>query len=105
MSADITQNHRLALALGWTNIAAVDGSLLGTPPGGAPNSRGQALIPNWTGDNAAALLLMCNVYVPDHFLSASFANTALERINFNNRPTRRVMKNQGGWISSDFDKL
>ena len=28
MSANITQNHRLALALGRTNITKVDGSLL-----------------------------------------------------------------------------
>ena len=47
-------NKRLAELLGWTRIAVVGGSLLGTPPAGAAESRGQALVPDWMGDWAAA---------------------------------------------------
>ena len=43
-------NKRLALALGWTEIIEVGGALLGTPPDGAPESRGQAIVPDWCGD-------------------------------------------------------
>ena len=43
-------NKRLALALGWTEIVEVGGALLGTPPDGAPKSRGQAMVPDWCGD-------------------------------------------------------
>lgn len=43
-------NRRLATALGWTNITEAGGALLGMPPWAAPNSRGQAAVPNWAGD-------------------------------------------------------
>jgi hypothetical protein len=43
-------NRRLATALGWTNIVAVGGALLGTPPAGQPECRGQAAVPKWSGD-------------------------------------------------------
>lgn len=43
-------NRRLATALGWTNIVAVGGSLLGKPPPGEPECRGQAAVPDWAGD-------------------------------------------------------
>ena len=42
-------NKTLALLLGWTNIEEMGGALLATPPNGLPNSRGQALVPDWTG--------------------------------------------------------
>ncbi|NRR28875.1 hypothetical protein HSX11_01630 [Oxalobacteraceae bacterium] len=43
-------NWRLATLLGWTEIFSVGaGALLGTPPGGAPDSRGQAAVPDWCG--------------------------------------------------------
>ena len=50
----IAANKRLAALLGWANIVEVGGSLLGTPPAGAAESRGQALVPDWMGDWAAA---------------------------------------------------
>jgi hypothetical protein len=43
-------NCRLAELLGWTNITELSGALLGTPPAGLPECRGQALIPDWAGD-------------------------------------------------------
>ena len=43
-------NARIAELKGWINIVEAAGALLGTPPNGAPRSRGQALIPNWTGN-------------------------------------------------------
>lgn len=43
-------NRRLATALGWTNIIETGGALLGTPPEGEPQCRGQAKVPDWTGD-------------------------------------------------------
>lgn len=49
---------QLAIALGWTNLVDVGGSLLGTPPGGAENSRGQAAVPRWTRDWSACGPLM-----------------------------------------------
>ncbi|MGV8869287.1 MAG: hypothetical protein ACOH2S_20395 [Janthinobacterium svalbardensis] len=49
----IAANKRLAELLGWTNIVEVDGALLGMPPAGAAESRGQALVPDWAGDWAA----------------------------------------------------
>jgi hypothetical protein len=47
-------NMRLAMLLGWTNLFAAGGALLGTPPAGAPSCRGQAPVPNWCGDWGAA---------------------------------------------------
>lgn len=49
----IAANKRLAELLGWTNLVEVDGALLGMPPTGAAESRGQALVPDWAGDWAA----------------------------------------------------
>jgi hypothetical protein len=43
-------NRRLAELMGWTNIFQVSGALLGTPPDGAAQSRGQARVPDWNGD-------------------------------------------------------
>ena len=50
----IAANKRLAALLGWSRIAEVGGALIGTPPAGAAESRGQALLPDWAGDWAAA---------------------------------------------------
>ena len=50
----IAANKRLAELLGWTSIIEVGGALVGTPPAGAAASRGQAMVPDWTGDWAAA---------------------------------------------------
>lgn len=47
-------NAELALALGWTNIVELGGSLLGQPADGAPSCRGQAKVPDWCGDWSAA---------------------------------------------------
>lgn len=46
-------NARRADVDGWTRIVQVGSapfSMLGTPPDGAPNSRGQAMIPDYCGD-------------------------------------------------------
>ena len=51
-------NKRLAELLGWTRIVEVGGALVGTPPAGAAASRGQALVPDWLGDWAAAAPLL-----------------------------------------------
>jgi len=58
MPTTLEVNRRLAHLLGWTAIFDAGGSLLGTPPDGAPNSRGQALIPNWCNDSAACFSLL-----------------------------------------------
>jgi hypothetical protein len=47
---NLEANRRLAGLLGWTNIVEVAGALLGTPPVGSPESRGQAKVPDWAGD-------------------------------------------------------
>jgi hypothetical protein len=46
----LTLNRRLAELTGWTNIIELGGALLGTPPAGQPQCRGQAEVPNWAGD-------------------------------------------------------
>ena len=46
----IAANKRLAELLGWSSLVEVGGSLLGMPPAGAAESRGQALVPDWAGD-------------------------------------------------------
>ena len=51
---EIAANKRLAELLGWSNIVEVGGALVGTPPAGAAASRGQAMVPDWLGDWAAA---------------------------------------------------
>lgn len=49
MLSDIEANRRLAELMGWTGIFDAGGALLGTPPDGAPNCRGQAAVPDWIG--------------------------------------------------------
>jgi hypothetical protein len=55
---------RLAMLLGWTNLYIMGESLIGTPPAGAPQCRGQAIVPRWTRDWAACgpLLVENNVW-------------------------------------------
>jgi hypothetical protein len=55
---EIAANKRLAELLGWTRIVEVGGALVGTPPAGAAASRGQAMVPDWMGDWAAAAPLL-----------------------------------------------
>lgn len=50
MSPTMEANHRLATALGWTNIVDVGNALLGKPTWVCDNSRDQVKIPNWAGD-------------------------------------------------------
>jgi hypothetical protein len=59
----IAANKRLAELLGWTNIVEVGGALVGAPPTGASASRGQAMVPDWLGDWAAAGQLICEYRV------------------------------------------
>lgn len=47
---NLEANRKLAGLLGWTNIVEVAGALLGTPPPGEPECRGQAQVPDWVGD-------------------------------------------------------
>ena len=49
-NSKIAANKRLAELLGWTNIAELNGALIGTPTAGVAESRGQALVPDWAGD-------------------------------------------------------
>lgn len=42
-------NLDLAALLGWTGVFSGGGSLVGTPPNGAPACRGQAMVPDWCG--------------------------------------------------------
>lgn len=61
---EIAAEHRLAGLLGWTNLFIAGGSLIGTPPSGAPQCRGQAAVPRWTRDWKACgpLLVEHNVW-------------------------------------------
>lgn len=49
----IAANKHLAELLGWSSIVEVGGALVGTPPTGTAESRGQALVPDWCGDWSA----------------------------------------------------
>ena len=52
-------NWTLATLLGWTELCNAGGALLGRPPAGVPESRGQAQVPNWCGDwNACGALMV-----------------------------------------------
>jgi hypothetical protein len=52
-------NQKLAALKGWTNLFVAGTALLGCPPNGAPNSRGQAAVPDWCGDwNACGELMV-----------------------------------------------
>ena len=51
-------NKEVATLLGWTTIVSTGGALLGKPASGSPNSRDQAMVPNWAGDLTAASRLM-----------------------------------------------
>jgi hypothetical protein len=54
MTALMELTRRLAGLLGWSELTDAGGALLGRPPGGAENSRGQAAVPDWCGDWSAA---------------------------------------------------
>lgn len=47
LAPSLAAEQALATAKGWTNIIDAGGVLLGTPPEGAPDSRGQAAVPCW----------------------------------------------------------
>ncbi len=51
-------NKRLAELLGWTSITDVGGALVGTPPAGTPDCRGQAAAPDWRGNDGDSFKLM-----------------------------------------------
>ena len=58
LRTQIEAELQLAIALGWTNLVDAGRTLVGTPPGGGTNSRGQAAVPRWTRDwNACGPLL------------------------------------------------
>lgn len=73
----IAANKRLAELLGWSGLVEVGGSLLGTPPDGAPNSRGQALVPDWMGDWAAAGPLLAQFEISLLFMSTGVGAGAI----------------------------
>lgn len=64
-------NRQLATLLGWTNITETGNALLGTPPEGEPQCRGQARVPDWVGDDGEAQRLsvkhgLCVSHWPRH---------------------------------------
>lgn len=48
--AQMDAEEALAQLRGWTNVRRIGGTILGTPPDGAPNSRGEAVVPKWARD-------------------------------------------------------
>lgn len=58
---NLETNRKLASLLGWTKIVDVGGALLGCPPAGEPECRGQARVPDWTGDWRD-----CGTLIPTH---------------------------------------
>lgn len=47
MKTTIEIERELAVARGWTHLMNINDVWLGTPSDGAPNSRGQAVVPQW----------------------------------------------------------
>lgn len=43
-------NKAIAERTGWTELFDAGGVLLGKPPCGFPHGRGQAMVPNWSGN-------------------------------------------------------
>lgn len=66
-------NRRLAVLLGWTELFEVPGAILGAPPAGQPAGRGQARVPDWTGDWRA-----CGPLLAQHRMSLD--GTALDAV-------------------------
>ena len=62
-NSKIAANKRLAELLGWSSIAEVGGALVGTPPAGAAEGRGQALVPDWMGNWSAAGPLLAQLEI------------------------------------------
>lgn len=60
MNKYLKAERELALLLGWTALQDANGALVGTPPQGYPECRGQAMVPSWARDNGAAFGLMVN---------------------------------------------
>lgn len=73
----IAANKRLAELLGWSNIAEVNGALIGKPPAGAAESRGQALVPDWMGDWSAAGPLLAQFEISLLFMSTGVGAGAI----------------------------
>lgn len=69
----MTANWRLAELLGWTELFEVPGAILGTPPAGQPAARGQAKVPDWTGDWRD-----CGPLIAEHRME--LASTALDAV-------------------------
>jgi hypothetical protein len=54
----IETERRLAELLGWTDIVDVPPCMVGRPPNGHPECRGQAMVPRWCRDWGACGPLM-----------------------------------------------
>lgn len=75
MSNTLDLNRRLALALGWTNIVDVGNALLGMPPWGIPQARGQAPVPNWAGSWKD-----CGPLLTEHMIGTSHTAEAVRAV-------------------------
>jgi hypothetical protein len=66
----LAANRRLAELTGWSGIVDVGGALLGTPPRGQAACRGQAAVPDWSGDWRA-----CGPLLSEHLIDVGHLRT------------------------------
>jgi hypothetical protein len=69
----IEAEKRLADLNGWTGIVRAGNTLLGTPPGGSPHSRGQAIVPAW-----ARMWIACGPLIAEHDLNVVQSEMTVE---------------------------
>lgn len=80
LAVQLDAERDLASALGWSNLVNVGHALLGTPPDGGLNSRGQAMVPMWTRDWSACGPLMVQYGVVPRYMvrrEGEFVQTVL----------------------------
>lgn len=79
---NVDLNWKVAEALGWSELFKIGGSIVGQPPGGSPNSRNQAMVPNWSGDFSLCceLGLSHNVYPHRGEVEYRMRNDGMDRV-------------------------
>lgn len=86
-------DRHLAEALGWTNLFNAGGALLGTPPTGGENSRGQAAVPRWTLDDASSFSLeveyTLSIWQSDTVEIQDVDGIFVTKANYEDHPTRK----------------
>jgi hypothetical protein len=87
-------NRTLAGLLGWTEIVELGGALLGMPPAGDPQCRGQAMVPDWHGDWRDCGPLISLIGIDVHCWGESVATNGL-RVAYSSHASRDAALRHG----------